>query len=353
MGDTASRVTLRQLEIFLAVAREGTTLEAGHALACPSRRSAPALKSLQSNHGTVLFDRVGNRLALNHAGRRLESRARQLLDEARKLEAELLAAAPSGDLNISASFTIANHLLVDYLTPWLNRYPSARVDITPGNTPDVIERVLNRDSELGLIENEMTVPGVELIPWVQDELFAFCSPCHPLAARGRIQEADILRQHWILGAESGARSLFDEVFKAQLPKMSIRLELRHNEPILRAVEQQLGIGVSVEKVLAPHLSSGGLVALSMPRPLRLRRRFFFCLRSQSSHRPEVENSCASASSTSGIRKVSWLISAVRLTVPGSSGSFGWCCCQGTGAAPWSGEGSHNQQTDLMLLLVVQ
>ena len=289
MGDNASRVTLRQLEIFLAVAREGTTLEAGHALALSQSAVSAALKSLQSNHGTVLFDRVGNRLALNHAGRRLESRARQLLDEARKLEAELLAAAPSGDLNISASFTIANHLLVDYLTPWLNRYPSARVDITPGNTPDVVERVLNRDSELGLIENEMTVPGVELIPWVQDELFAFCSPCHPLAARGRIREADILRQHWILREpESGARSLFDEVFKAQLPKMSIRLELRHNEPILRAVEQQLGIGCLSEKVLAPHLSSGGLVALSMPRPLRLRRRFFLCLRSQSSHRPEVE-----------------------------------------------------------------
>ena len=176
MGDTASRVTLRQLEIFLAVAREGTTLEAGHALALSQSAVRASLKALQSNHGTVLFDRVGNRLALNHAGRRLESRARQLLDEARKLEAELLAAAPSGDLNISASFTIANHLLVDYLTPWLNRYPSARVDITPGNTPDVVERVLNRDSELGLIENEMTVPGVDLIPWVQDELFAFCSP---------------------------------------------------------------------------------------------------------------------------------------------------------------------------------
>ena len=128
-GRHASRVTLRQLEIFWRF-REGTT-QAGHALALSQSAVSAALKSLQSNHGTVLFDRVGNRLALNHAGRRLESRARQLLDEARKLEAELLAAAP-GDLNISASFTIANHLLVDYLT-WLNRYPSAR-SISPPAT---------------------------------------------------------------------------------------------------------------------------------------------------------------------------------------------------------------------------
>ena len=171
---------------------------------------------------------------------------------------------------------------------------------------------MNRDSELGLIENEMTVPGVELIPWVQDELFAFCSPCHPLAARGRIREADILRQHWILREpESGARSLFDEVFKAQLPKMSIRLELRHNEPILRAVEQQLGIGCLSEKVLAPHLSSGGLVALSMPGPAA--QAALLLLPAQpGSHRPEWRIPAPLPAAPPGLGRFSWLISAVAI-----------------------------------------
>ncbi len=289
MAGEALRLTLRQLEIFLAVAQQGTTSEAGNALAMSQSAVSASLKSLQENHSTVLFDRVGNRLALNHAGRKFEIRARQLLDEARKLESELRSASPSGDLKISASFTIANHLMVDYLTAWLGRYPFARVDISPGNTPDVVERVLKRESELGLIENETAASGVELIPWVEDELFAFCAPSHPLAAKGRLTEADVLREDWILREpESGARSLFDQVFTAHLPRLRVRLEFRHNEPILRAVEQELGIGCLSEKVLAPHLDQGGLVALSLPKKCRLKRRFYFCLRQQRTHRPEVE-----------------------------------------------------------------
>ncbi len=289
MASESLRLTLRQLEIFLAVAREGTTAGAGISLALSQSAVSAALKSLESNHNTTLFDRVGKKLSLNHTGRQLESRARQLLDDARQLESELLAASPSGDLNISASFTIANHLMVDYLAAWLNRYPQARVDITPGNTPDVVQRVLDRESELGLIEHETTLQGVELIPWVADELFVFCSSDHPLASKGRLTEADILTASWILREpESGARLLFDQVFSSQLRQLRVRLELRHNEPILRAVEQQLGIGCLSEKVLAPYLAQGGLVALSLPRKFRLRRRFYFCLRKQRAHRPEVE-----------------------------------------------------------------
>jgi DNA-binding transcriptional LysR family regulator len=211
-----------------------------------------------------------------------------LLEEARQLQAELLLASPSGDLNISASFTIANHLMVDYLAAWLSRYPMAKVDITPGNTPDVVTRILNRECELGLIENETQAKGVELIPWVEDELFAFCAPTHPLAKKGRLTETDILRVDWILREpNSGARSLFDQVFASLVPQLRVRLELRHNEPILRAVEQELGVGCLSEKVLAPHLAQGALVALALPKKLRLRRKFYFCQRRQRHHRPEV------------------------------------------------------------------
>ena len=282
------RFSLRQLEIFTAVASTGTTAEAGQFLAMSQSAVSAALKALETNHNAELFDRVANRLLLNPTGRQLEVRARVLLEEARQLQAELLSVSPSGDLNISASFTIANHLMVDYLAAWLSRYPMAKVDITPGNTPDVVARVLSRESELGLIENETAIKGVDLIPWVEDELFAFCAPSHPLARVGRLTEANILSVDWILREpNSGARSLFDQVFASLVPQLRVRLELRHNEPILRAVEQELGVGCLSEKVLMPHLEQGALVALSLPKKLRLRRKFYFCQRRQRHHRPEV------------------------------------------------------------------
>ena len=53
------------------------------------------------------------------------------------------------------------------------------------------------------------------------------------------------------------------------------------------MEQELGVGCLSEKVLMPHLEQGALVALSLPKKLRLRRKFYFCQRRQRHHRPEV------------------------------------------------------------------
>ena len=282
------RLTLRQLEIFLAVAEHGGTAAAADVLALSQSAVSAGLKTLEASYDRELFDRVGKRLLLNSTGRGIQARARALLEEAQRLEADLMVAAPTGDLNLSASFTIANHVVVDYLTPWLERYPSARVDITPGNTPDVVARVLSRESELGLIENHAATAGIELIPWMDDELFVFCSPAHPLARKGRLQARDLSKANWILREpNSGARSLFDEVFADRLPELSVRMELRHNEPILRAVAQGLGIGCLSEKVLAPLVANGTFVPLGLPPNLRLQRKFYFCLRAQRNHRPEV------------------------------------------------------------------
>ena len=282
------RLTLRQLEIFLAVAEHGGTAAAAGVLALSQSAVSAGLKTLEARYDRELFDRVGKRLLLNSTGRSIQSRARALLEDVQRLEADLLVAAPTGDLNLSASFTIANHVVVDYLTHWLECYPSARVDITPGNTPDVVARVLNRESELGLIENHATTAGIELIPWMDDELFVFAAAAHPLARKGRLQSRDLNKVNWILREpNSGARSLFDEVFADRLPELSVRMELSHNEPILRAVAQGLGVGCLSEKVLAPLVADGTFVPLRLPPNLRLQRKFYFCLRAQRNHRPEV------------------------------------------------------------------
>ncbi|MBT3460415.1 MAG: LysR family transcriptional regulator, partial [Halieaceae bacterium] len=63
------RFSLRQLEIFIAVASTGTTAEAGQVLAMSQSAVSAALKALENNHNAELFDRIANRLVLNPTGR--------------------------------------------------------------------------------------------------------------------------------------------------------------------------------------------------------------------------------------------------------------------------------------------
>ncbi len=284
------RYSLRQLEVFIAVADHGTTAAAAEALAMSQSAVSAALNTLETSYNITLFDRVGKRLRLNAMGQQLQPRAEAFLNEARQLDTELSGAASNGDLTVAASFTIANHLAVDVIARWLDTYPDARIDIRTGNSPDVVTHVLNGEVELGMIEYQIDHPDLVLTPWLEDELVVFCAPSHALAQRQVLSQQDIMTNRWVLReAGSGARLLFDRVFQQLLPSLPVFLEFRHNEPIRRAVEQGLGIGCLSQKVLASHFSSGALVPLALPTELRMQRTFYLCRSRQRYHRSAVSH----------------------------------------------------------------
>jgi DNA-binding transcriptional LysR family regulator len=286
--DDRPRFTLRQLDIMLAIVREGSTAAAAERLFLSQSAVSAALKNLEATYGVALFDRIGRRLVLSRTGERLWEGAAALLEHAREFEQSLTGHQDIADLTLGASFTIANHLAIDYLAKWLERYPDARIDIVPGNSPDIVGRVINQQVDIGLIEDEMSHPMLHLTPWLDDELVVFCSPGHRLAAKGRLSEKDIVNERWILREkDSGARQRYDQTFSRLLPDLKLYLEFRHNEPIRRAVEQGLGIGCLSEKVLASHFESGALVPLRLPAGYQMQRRFFICTRRDGYQRAAV------------------------------------------------------------------
>lgn len=272
------RFTLRQLDVFLAIARHSTTSMAAEELHMSQSAVSAALQTLEKSYDMQLFDRVGKRLELNEIGNTLRKRAETLLVHAREFEQDLQGHEQIGHLKIGASYTIANHLAVNYLAGYLERYPQAKVDIVSANSPEIVARVLNYSIDLGMIESEINHPDLDLIPWMDDELIVFASPEHPLARKPRLNDSDLLNARWILReADSGARQTFDRVFARLLTQLDIYLQFRHNEPIKKAVESGLGIGCLSEKVLQSNFRDGSLVPLQVPKKFRMQRTFYFAL----------------------------------------------------------------------------
>jgi len=290
------RLSLKQLEVFLALAAGRTTAQVATQLSLSQSAVSAALKSLEAMYTIDLFDRVGRQLVLNAAGQRVRAPAEALIARARELEAQLMSVGLRGDLALAASYTIANHLAVDYLADWLKIYPDAKVDIATGNSPDIVTRVLSHEVDLGMIENEIAHPEVELLPWLGDELLVFCRPDHPLALKAHISDDDLLSAHWILREKgSGARSHFDLTFASLLPQLRVFLEFQHNQPIERAIEQGLGIGCLSDRVVQPLIDSGRVVALRLNKRYTMTRRFYFVLRKGGYRTPAVSQFIAMCS----------------------------------------------------------
>ena len=80
------RYTLRQLEVFLAVAHFENVTKAAASLAMSQSAASGALKDFEQQFDLQLFDRVGKRLQANEQGRLLRPRAEALIEQARELE---------------------------------------------------------------------------------------------------------------------------------------------------------------------------------------------------------------------------------------------------------------------------
>ena len=107
------RYTLRQLEVFLAVARTGSLTAASNELSMSQSAASGSLKEFETRFDTQLFDRVGKRLKINPAGRALLTKAEELLQRASDLEVTLSSKGGFGSITVGATMTIGNYLFVD------------------------------------------------------------------------------------------------------------------------------------------------------------------------------------------------------------------------------------------------
>jgi DNA-binding transcriptional LysR family regulator len=92
----------------------------------------------------------------------------RLLAEAQSAVAE--GNEPWGQLKIAASTTIASYVLPGPLTAFCRTYPRIQLELTVGNTEEVLQRVRDGLYPLGLAEGLPHAPQLRLKPFVEDEL---------------------------------------------------------------------------------------------------------------------------------------------------------------------------------------
>lgn len=271
------RYTLRQLDVFLATAHFENVTKAADSLAMSQSAASGALKDLEQQFDVRLFDRVGKRLQLNELGRLLRPRAEALIDRAKELEQDFIKHKDIGQLKLGATLTIGNYLAVDLMARFMRQNIDAEVSLEVANTASIAQQVLNFDIDIGMIEGEFYHRDLDVKHWRDDEQVIFCSPAHPLAGKGRLNDEDLLATEWILREQgSGTRQGFDRAMQGLLPKLNIKLELQHTEAIKRAVQAGLGLSCLSSITLEQAFERGDLVPLETPHR-DLRRAFYFIL----------------------------------------------------------------------------
>jgi len=267
---TRLRLNLRQLEVFVATARAGSTRAAADHVARSQSAASAGLAELEQCLGVELFDRVRRHLALNENGRALLPLAASLLDQAAELE-HLFSGEHAAPLRLAASLTIGEYLLPDLLARWKLEHPLSPVQLLIGNTSEVIAAVAAFEVDIGFIEGSQTHPQLIVRPWLSDELVIVASPGDPLAGRA-VSLGQLRGATWALREPgSGTREAADRWLLERVGSLKVGFELGSPEAIKRLVATGSALGCLSREAVARELEQGILVELATRLPRATRR----------------------------------------------------------------------------------
>ncbi|HEY6724040.1 MAG TPA: LysR family transcriptional regulator [Polyangiaceae bacterium] len=281
------RFTLRQLQVFTAIARVENVSRAARTLAMSQSAVSGALLDLERQFDVRLFERVGRRLTLSELGRALWPQAEALCEQARELERNL-ARQHSGELRVGATLTIGSHVCPPLMARFMRENADARLTLHIANTAEVARAVKAFAIDVGLIEGELSDPELVVTPWRGDQLCVFCAPSHPLAKKRQLSDADLKSSRWIVREPgSGTRQAFERALHGLLPELRMALELTQTEAILGAVEAGLGLGCVSKLALEDAFRRRTLVRCRVPHR-DFRRSFFFVTHGRKFRSPALE-----------------------------------------------------------------
>lgn len=253
-------MTLRNLEIFLAVVDCGSMHAAAAELYISQPSVSGAVAELEREYSTLLFERLGRKLYLTPAGSTLADYARHLLKLSDEMSGAMHHASDGEELRIGATVTVGTCVLCNLLA----KLPGATPKVLVNNTEMIEQQLLKSVLDIGIIEGTVTSPDLVVRPVMQDEMVLICAPEHPFAANTELPVAKLAGEPMIFReAGSGSRKLCEAAFALAAVSVKTVWECNNTEAILNAVQHGFGSSVISARLAAPAVAAGRVAAVRL------------------------------------------------------------------------------------------
>lgn len=262
------RLTLRQIDIFLAVCQHRSYSRAAEQLSLTQPAVSAQVRSLEDLIRQPLFDYLGRQLYLTPAGELMERAARELKQRLVHLEIELteMHGRLRGKLNIAIE-TSADYLIPRYIQHFSQKHPDVEVVLHVENHQRLLTRLQDNLDDLAVLTR---VPGdrdLNYTPFAEHQLIAVARPEHPLAGKSDVSLLELLTFR-LLSREPGSGSVqvFEEFCQLQSCVIKRRRQLGSNQAILHTLLADAGsrdYAVLPRQLAEPALEAGQLQSLAV------------------------------------------------------------------------------------------
>lgn len=261
---------LAALDLLVAIADEGGVAAAARILGVSQPSASERLRTLERRTGLRLVHR-------GRSGSRLTGEGAALVDLARpvlRLTHELVSAAATlrgesdSRLVVSASLTVAEHLVPRWLVALSEHGSGVSVSVRMGNSRDVADQVRDGSAHIGFVEGVYAPTGLRSRTVCTDELVLVVAPEHPWARRRQPVGPAVLAATGLVMRESGSgtREVLEQWMTATGHQPVPAVELASTTAMVKAVLAGVGPGVVSGLAVRSELADGRLVRVPLAGP---------------------------------------------------------------------------------------
>src|SRR5438270_6777178 len=252
----------KQLAAFCAVVERRSFSQAAERLGVTQPAVSLQVRSLEKRLGRQLLDRSGRRVEPTEAGLALYRGAQRLLALEGQLLEELEAGGEGelgGTLEVGASTGPGSTVVPVLLCEFQRANPGVAISLSISDTQSVVERVAERELELGVVGAARRHRGVVFEPFFRDEVVLAVPRGHRFAGR-KVTLAELREEPLVLMQEgAGVRQVIEEELRergVRLRHLDVRLELGLQESVRSAVAAGHGVTFISRTALDLDLAAG-------------------------------------------------------------------------------------------------
>ena len=266
VGTLIKYTTLRQLQVFEAVARLGSFTRAAEELYLAQPTVSLQVKKLADSIGYPLLEQIGGQAQMTEIGKEVYTACHDVFAAMENLEMKIAAVegVKRGRLRI-AVLTSAKYLGPHVLGGFHRHYPNIDVELKVTNRENLLKRILRHDDDLYIMGKPPEGLHAEAFPLLPNPLVAMARYDHPLVEERNIPLSRLIQEPLIMREQgSGTRAAFEQLVAGEgLTLPSAKMEFASNEAIKQAIVADLGVAVMSRQSLVLEGEDGPISVLDV------------------------------------------------------------------------------------------
>lgn len=255
---------LNNLRFFYHVAKNLSFTLAANDLCVTQPSVTQRIKVLEESCKLKLFGKSRGKTYLTEEGKTLYDSVKKIFDYEKEVESTInnLRELKQGVLRLGLPSTALSAALSVLMDRFHKEFPDIKMQITTGNSHEIVKSLLNHEIEIGNIAKVDEHPDIEYLSMYPEKIALIANPLHRFAKKTTVSLKELAAESIVLREKgSGTRRTVLEMFEENHMTPNILLETTNPEYIKKLVQQGNGVAFLSARTVQQEIEKGELITV--------------------------------------------------------------------------------------------